>query len=131
MIPKLLNFPVLVWKDDNALYFPDGETRLISCNHVNEGTYGVNIRGEVFSTQGATFVPLYSSPPTSPPTNSEGNNAMVNAGNVYGASTPFAAGTTDYKACIRIKDMTNLVTSYVDVESYAANIYKCNFRNID
>ncbi len=130
MIPKLLNFPVLVWKDDTALYFPDGVSRLISCNHVNEGTFGVNIRGEVFPLPSATVVQV-ASPPTSPPTDFNSGAAFVSAGNVYGTSTPFVAGTADYKACIRIKDLTNLVTSYVDATSYNANIYKCNFRNVD
>jgi len=128
---KLLNFYVKVWKDDTALYFPNGETRSISCNHVKEGTFGVNIRGEVFAVQGTTYIPVQSSPPTSPPTSSEGQTAIVQAGNVYGTATPFASGSANYKTCVRVKDLTNLVTSYVDADDYATNVVQCNFDNED
>jgi len=113
---------VKVWKDDTALYFPSGVTRQITCKHVNEGSYGVNIKGEVFPLPSTTIPPL-----ATPSGNSyQSGSAHVDAGNVYGSTTPFATGDSNYKLCIKIKDLTTLVTSYVDATDYAAKISGCN-----
>ncbi len=123
----LLNIYVLCWKDQNALYFPSGTQRMINCQHVSEGTFGVNIRGEVFSLPNTTFVPL-SSPPSSPPaTDYQQERVEVKPGNVYKPNYPFpASGDANFKICTRVKDLTTQITYYLDAADYAAKIVGCN-----
>lgn len=126
MLNPLVQFFALCWKDDAALFFPNGSTRPLSCNHVIEGNYGVNIRGEAFPIPTSTNVPLTSPPAASPPNQFEAQNAMVLAGEQFGPITPFYTGNPNYKLCVKIKDLKTGICTYVDATSYAANVVKCN-----
>ncbi len=123
-ISNFLQFFALCYKDDAALYFPDGQTRAISCQHVNEGTYGVNLQGQAFALPTSTNVPITSSPPD--PTEYEAQTALVQGGNVYyGKDKPFAVGD-NYKVCVKVKDPKTGRCTYIDAESYATNVVTCN-----
>lgn len=122
-VAPVLNIQVLTWASDNALYFPNGVSRQISCNHVNEGNYSVNIKGERKPLP-TTTIPALASPPGNQFQSQEAN---VQAGNVYGNATPFATGDHNYKLCVKVKDLTTLITYYLDAADYAANIGRCNF----
>lgn len=121
-MPKnLLYIPVLTWKDDSSLYFPSGVTRQISCNHVNEGNFGVSIKGEPFPIATTTIPPL--------PTGGnqfQSETALEQGGAVFGKVTPFSTTDPAFKLCVRIKEMGSLTTLYVDAADYAAKISGCN-----
>lgn len=122
-----LNITVLTWKDDDSIYFPDGEYRQINCAHVNEGNYGVNIRGESFPVSNNTNVPGNVTSPPTDTTEWQNQTAMVQEGNVYGpANPPFASTDPNYKLCTRIKDLQRNITSYVDAADYLTKIGSCN-----
>lgn len=122
--PKLLQFTALTWKDDAALYFPSGQTRFYGCNHVAQGNWGVNIRGEALAIPGTVNLPTQSSPPA--PDQFQSAVAMVPAGKVFDGATPFATGDPNYKICTKITFPDTGRTFYVDAASYAANVITCN-----
>ncbi len=127
---RLQYFYATVWKDDNASYFPSGEVRALPCMHAKDGIYGVNIKGQIFSLPDTVQVPQgETSPPTSPPTGTDWQTQQVLVGpsHVYGTeASPFATDSSNYKICVRIKDLTNNLVSYVDKTEYDANISTCN-----
>jgi hypothetical protein len=140
----LVNIYVLCWKDSNATYFPNGVQRMINCNHQNEGLYTVTTRGKVTALPNTTIVPppRVTSPPSSPPTDWQTEQAFVAAGGVFGGPispltsppTPGNTGTiqgsippgSDVHLCYKIKDMTTQITYYCDVNDYNIKIPGCN-----
>lgn len=127
-----LNIYVLTWKDSNSNYFPNGVSRQISCNHINEGTFGVSIRGEVFPLPQTQILPAGSPPTYSPPIISPPSSdynqetVMVLAGSITKPVYPFSTADANFKICIKLKDMTTLITYYVDATDYTNKIVGCN-----
>ena len=104
-------FYALVYKADNAFY-KNGQQVAIFCNHVWEGTMGLNTVGEI--------VPLPDATTTSP----LADTAMVEHGTVFPSPTYF--GDSGFKAVTQVKDIERLVTYWVDTASYNANVVTCN-----
>lgn len=120
----LLNVYILCWKDTNGIYFPNGNSAMINANHQKEGTYGVSIKGEVFALPNTVLVP-----PASPPTNDtdwQQQTALVNAGAEYTAPYPTATNGDQVKICVKVKDLSTMVTYYLDAADYAAQVAKFN-----
>lgn len=121
----LLNVPILCYKDNNSIYFPDGVPRMINANHQKEGIYGVTLSGHTYPLPTSTSIPPdTSSPPTQ--TDFEQATAFQTGNNTY--STPYPLPVTDpnFKICVRVKDMTTQITYYLDQADYDAQVAKFN-----
>lgn len=103
------NIYVTVYKADNAFY-QAGKSLQISCNHVNEGNWGLNTYGEIVPLPGAT-VP-----------NTE--TALIPEGTVFASPTAF--GDSNFKKVTQLKDMTTLSTFWVDTADYNTKVIFCN-----
>lgn len=118
----LLNIYVLCWMDSNSVIYPSGSVKMISCNHQKEGDFGVNIKGEVFPLPNTTQIP-----PASPPASDwQQQTAEVQAGNTYTAPYPLASDASGFKVCTKVKDLSTMITYYLDATDYASKIPSCN-----
>ncbi len=125
-----LRLLVLVYKEIATLWYsPDdegspsapviGRTRQISCNHIYLGMWGINMQSEE--------VPIPTS--TIPPEIGDGESnqsaqAIIAIGNVYVDLNYF--GDSNFKVCVKVKDMVTNIVSFVDAADYATQIPKCN-----
>lgn len=111
-------FRALVWQDMAGKYFPDGKYADISCNHVPDGVWGINMVGEIVPTITATV------PVTETGTGYQKDELGIRAGHIY--SNPAEFSDPGFKAVVRVKDMQNQNTYYVDQTSYNATVDTCN-----
>lgn len=109
---------VKIWRDADSLYFPGGHNIDLSCTHIQEGVWGVNMNGEIIPAQTSTV------PAGETGTDYQKQSLMVPAGRVYSSPTHFS--DSSFKVVVKVKDMTNLNTYYVDQDSYNAAIDNCN-----
>lgn len=109
---------VLIWQDLGGRYFPNGAYRDLSCTHTTDGTWGINMSGEVIPTGTATV------PVSQPGTQFEKDTLGIRAGKIYVDTTRFP--DAGFKATIRVKDMINQNTYYVDLAAYNDAIDQCN-----
>lgn len=109
---------VLIWQDLGGRYFPAGAYRDLSCTHTTDGTWGINMSGEIVPTITATV------PVSQPGTNFEKDSLGIRPGKIYVNTAHF--GDSSFKSTVRVKDMVNQNTYYVDLTSYNDAIDDCN-----
>lgn len=112
-------FRVLVWKSPTAQYFPNGSFQQVSCNHVIEGYFGINMSGEIVPTIGATAVAGEGT------TDFDQDSVGIAAGHVYPNVTQFI--DSSFKSCVLIKDMDTQMSWYAETRSYNNSVESCNF----
>lgn len=125
-----INIYVKCWLDANGTYYPNGKTVMLNVKHQKEGYFGVTVRGEVFPIPSADVVPppLTTSPPTTY-TDFQQQTAMVSEGTIFPQPSPYPVSTDgiQMKSTVRVKDLTTMVTSYLDAADYAAQVANFNF----
>lgn len=110
---------VKAYKDDSGFFGPDGANRQISCNHEFQGIWGINTVGEIVPIPSTTVPPSVGTG-----TDEQQQTVLIPQGNIYTDTTYFNG--TDFKTVVKVKDMENLRTTYVDKTSYDTQIIQCN-----
>lgn len=113
-------FWVTVYKQDSA-FFPDGEYKMIHCNHTKVIECGINTVGEIVAVPTTANSEI---PGTSGSTDFETQTAMVPQATISASPTQFS--DSGFKAVTEIKDNVTQVTSWVATAQYNANIVACN-----
>src|SRR6185436_398650 len=114
-----LRILVKVYKENFTIWYPTGETRNISCNHMYLGIWGINMQAEEVPIPSTTIPPEIGTGESN-----QSAQAIIPIGNVYVDSTYF--GDSNFKVCVKVKDMDTGIVSFIDATDYANNIGKCN-----
>ena len=114
----------LVYRQNSVLYNPSGLTgvyKRISCNMEYQAIVGINGQGEELP------IPTTTVPPAAGGTSTGEQSAMVYVplGKVWVKTTQF--GDSNFKTCVKVKDLETSDLFYVDLTSFNANIASCNF----
>jgi|GEM_PF-6930162 len=121
--PKDRQFWAKVYKTQKEFY-QAGQNQLVHCNHVWEGDYWMNTKGELVGTIASNFPeqlspPEIASPPVAVPA------ALEPQGNVFNTEA-FAANMVQVT---KIKDMYLLEEFIIDKALYYTNVVTCNPSN--
>lgn len=114
----LLQFFVRTYKDNSALYPPDGVSVAINCNHIRIADYGINTVGEIVPLPRATEIPGVTAG-----TDLQHGTVMVPQGSIF---PPNYFADSNFKNVTHIKDMVTSRDYYVDTADYTTNVINCN-----
>lgn len=113
-------FFVKVYRQDSA-FFPDGEMKMIHCDHQKIGAESLTLEGIIVPLPGATSVPG-----TVGKNDNEQGSVMLPQSTVLPEGATIQGSTSSTLIpVIRIKDNVTLIASWVDVDSYNANVISC------
>jgi len=112
------SFTVLAWQDSAGTFFPAGAQRTISCDHINEGNYGLALNGQI------TKLPTSTVPIGFTGTDFQHQVASIHPGTLL--SDPTAYTNSSFKVVTRVKDLSNNNVTYVDAADYLAKFGDCN-----
>jgi len=113
-------FYVKVYKQDSA-FFPDGEMKMIHCNHQKVGLAEMTLEGIIVPLPGATSVPGT----VGKNDNQQGSVMLPQSTVLPEAATIQGATSSTLITVLRIKDNVTQIGSWVDVDSYNANVVTC------
>lgn len=110
----------LVYKEDSVLYLPAGQYKRVYCNQQYISVVGINLQGEELPVPTTTVPPT----PNADANDEQAAMVLIPVGNVWVNTSYF--GDSNFKVCVKVKDMQTATVFYIDAANFATNIVNCN-----